>query len=62
MGVSYSTVITFLSSYTKSLNLVIAGSFFFVIFALVVTFTRPGTGQLFDIKGENMLCIQVIFF
>ena len=62
MGVSYSTVITFLSSYTKSLNLAIAGSFFFVIFALVVTFTRPRTGQLFDIKGEKYVMYPSYLF
>lgn len=62
MGISYSTVVTFLSSYSKSLNLTVAGSFFFVIFALVVTFTRPGMGQLFDTKGEKYVMYPSYLF
>jgi MFS family permease len=62
MGISYSTVITFLSSYSKSLNLTVAGSFFFVVYALIVTITRPGMGQLFDSKGEKYVMYPSYLF
>lgn len=62
MGISYSTVITFLSSYSKSLDLSVAGSFFFVVYALIVTVTRPGMGQLFDTKGEKYVMYPSYIF
>ncbi len=54
MGISYSSVLTFLASYAREINLVSAGTFFFVVYALVITLTRPMSGKLFDAKGENM--------
>lgn len=53
MGLAYSSVLSYLASYSAMLNLVTAGSYFFVVYALAITFTRPGTGKLFDLKGEN---------
>lgn len=32
-----------------------AGTFFFVVYAVVITITRPGLGVLFDRKGENFV-------
>lgn len=53
MGLSYSSVLSFLSSYAKVLDLVSASSFFFVVYALVITATRPMSGRIFDAKGEH---------
>lgn len=53
MGIAYSSVLSFMSSYASLLHLVTAGSYFFVVYALVITFTRPATGKLFDACGEN---------
>lgn len=53
MGISYSTVLTFLASYARVINLVGASSFFFVVYALVITATRPLSGKIFDLKGER---------
>jgi len=52
-GFSYSSIISFLSSYTKEIDLVAAGSFFFIVYSAVILISRPLTGRLFDSKGEN---------
>ncbi|MBX4228358.1 MFS transporter, partial [Enterococcus lactis] len=62
MGLSYSSVLSFLSSYTKVIHLVAAGSFFFVVYALVITFTRPLTGRIFDVKGEQYVMYPSYLF
>lgn len=53
MGLSYSSVLSFLSSYAHVINLVNVSSFFFVVYALVITLTRPLSGRIFDQYGEN---------
>ena len=53
MGFAYSSVLTFLAAYAREINLVQAGTFFFVVYAVVITITRPMTGVIFDHKGEN---------
>ena len=53
MGFAYSSVLTFLAAYAREINLVQAGTLFFVVYAVVITITRPMTGVIFDHKGEN---------
>lgn len=53
MGFAYSSVLTFLAAYAREINLVQVGTFFFVVYAVVITITRPMTGVIFDHKGEN---------
>lgn len=53
MGFAYSSVLAFLSSYAQIIHLVPASSFFFVVYALVITATRPLSGRIFDTYGEN---------
>ncbi len=62
MGVAYSCVLSFLSSYAKEIHLVAASSFFFVVYALVITATRPMTGRIFDAKGENYVMYPSYLF
>ncbi len=50
IGLSYSSVLGFLSIYADNLGLSTAGAFFFVVYALIITFTRPFAGQIFDAK------------
>lgn len=58
---AYSSVLSFLSSYTKSVNLFEIGSFFFVAYAAAIIFSRPFTGLLFDKKGENFVVYPTLF-
>ncbi|MFC4772883.1 MFS transporter [Enterococcus hermanniensis] len=53
IGIAYSSVLGFISIYADELHLVTAGAFFFVVYALVVTVTRPMSGKIFDKYGEN---------
>lgn len=53
VGVAYSSVLTFMDSYTSFIHLATAGSFFFLAMALTVLLSRPLTGRLFDSKGDN---------
>lgn len=62
MGLSYSSVLSFLSSYAKTIDLVSASSFFFVVYALVITATRPLSGRIFDARGENAVMYPSFLF
>lgn len=62
MGLSYSSVLSFLSSYAKVIDLVGPSSFFFVVYALVITATRPLSGRIFDARGENAVMYPSYFF
>jgi len=62
MGFCYSSVLSFLAAYAQEANLMLAGTFFFVVYALVITITRPSTGVLFDRKGENFVMYPSFVF
>lgn len=55
MSFSYSSILAFLTSYSMEIDLMSAASFFFIVYAVVVLISRPLTGRLFDIKGENLI-------
>ncbi len=52
-GFVYSSILSFISSYAEEIQLVDAASFFFVMYAAFLLISRPFTGKLFDLKGEN---------
>jgi len=56
----YSSVLSFLSMYSRVIHLEAAASFFFVVYAVVVFFSRPLIGRLFDSKGENLIMYPAI--
>ena len=62
IGISYSSVLGFLSIYADNLGLSTAGAFFFVVYALIITLTRPFAGQIFDAKGENAVMYPSFIF
>ena len=68
MGFCYSSVLSFLAAYAQEINLVSAGTFFFVVYAVVITISRPMTGIIFDRKGENyvmypcFICLAIGLF
>lgn len=55
IGFCYSSVISFLAPYTREINLIDAGSTFFIVYSVVILISRPITGRLFDVKGENIV-------
>lgn len=52
---SYSSIISFLSSYAKEISLIDAGSFFFIVYSAAMLISRPFIGRWFDAKGENFV-------
>jgi MFS family permease len=55
VGIGISSILSFLSSYTRAINLVDAGSYFFIVYAASIVISRPLTGLWFDRKGENFV-------
>ncbi|MEB2299130.1 MFS transporter [Lysinibacillus xylanilyticus] len=55
IGFAYSGVMSFMTFYAKELDLVTAGSYFFIIYAIVILATRPFTGKLLDTRGANIV-------
>lgn len=55
IGFAYSGVMSFMTFYAKELHLVTAGSYFFIVYALVILATRPFTGKLLDARGANII-------
>ena len=47
-GFTYSSVLSFLTSYAQEIDLVSAASFFFVMYAVFLLASRPFTGRWFD--------------
>ncbi|WP_298461488.1 MFS transporter [uncultured Mitsuokella sp.] len=55
VAVCYSSVLSFLASYAAELQLMAAGTLFFVVYALAITIARPIAGVMFDRKGEDFV-------
>lgn len=56
----YSSILAFLSAYTKSIGLIEAGSFFFIVYAGSIFISRPLVGRWFDVKGENFVAYPTL--
>jgi MFS family permease len=52
---SYSGVLTFVSLYSREIRLEEAASFYFLVYAVTVFFSRPFSGRLFDVRGANFV-------
>lgn len=52
---TYSSVLSFISMYSKELNLIEAASYFFLVFAVAMIIARPFSGRLYDTKGPNVV-------
>ncbi len=55
MGIAYSGILSFLNSYAIGISLISAASFFFIVYAVFILISRPFTGRLLDIKGDNIV-------
>ena len=55
IAVCYSSVLSFLASYAAELQLMTAGTLFFVVYAVAITIARPIAGVMFDRKGEDFV-------
>lgn len=55
VGMAYSSILTYLAGFSAQQGLVTAGSLFYVVYAIFILGSRPITGRLFDIKGDNFM-------
>lgn len=55
MGIAYSCIVSFLNSYAIEIKLESVASIFFIVYALFLFISRPLTGKLFDLKGDNIV-------
>lgn len=63
VGLSYSGILGFMASYTREVNLVEAGTLFFVVYAVVITLTRPVLGivLLSQATASWMVLLSAVF-
>ncbi|MGE7603415.1 MFS transporter [Peribacillus sp. NPDC097675] len=55
IGITYASVLTYISPYAIEVNLTGAASIFFIVYAIFLLASRPFTGKLLDIKGDNIV-------
>lgn len=53
LSLGYSSVLSFINFYAIELDLVSTASLFFVVYAIAILLSRPFTGRLMDLRGEN---------
>ncbi len=57
---SYSSVLSFLTAFSKEAHLTGAASLFFVVYSAAVVSSRPYAGRLFDSRGANAIMYPAI--
>lgn len=60
MGISYSSIVSFINSYAIEIQLEEAASFFFLVYAVFLFVSRPIAGRLLDTKGDNVVMYPAI--
>ncbi|MFS0577094.1 MFS transporter [Sporosarcina sp. 179-K 3D1 HS] len=60
IGLAYSGILSFVTAYAQELNLVKAGSFYFLVYAIMISLSRPFTGKLMDAKGGNSVAYPAL--
>lgn len=60
-GIGYSSIISFLNTYAKTINLAHTASLYFVVYAIFLFIARPMAGKLLDTKGDNIVMYPAIF-
>ena len=61
MGVCYASIMSFINIYAKEINLVTAGTYFFLIYGAFLFISRPIAGKVLDAKGDNIVIFPAIF-
>lgn len=50
---AYSGLLSFIVPFSQEINLPTAGGYYFLVFAIVILFTRPVVGKIMDFKGPD---------
>lgn len=59
---SYSSILSFLASYSKDIHLITAASYFFIVYSIFIFISRPFTGRVLDNKGDPIVIYPSIVF
>lgn len=62
MFLAYSSLSSFMVSYVREIGLVQAGSFFFLVYSILIVISRPPIGRLFDRKGQKVILPAFVSF
>lgn len=62
IGISYSSIQSFMDAYARNIHLSEAASFFFLVYAITVLLSRPITGRVFDGFGDNFVMYPTYLF
>ena len=62
IGISYSSILSFMDAYAHNIHLSEAASFFFLVYAITVLLSRPITGRVFDGFGDNFVMYPTYLF
>ncbi|MDT2939553.1 MFS transporter [Lactococcus lactis] len=62
IGISYSSILSFMDAYARNIHLSEAASFFFLVYAITVLLYRPITGRVFDGFGDNFVMYPTYLF
>ncbi|MFK4998918.1 MFS transporter [Bacillus sp. N9] len=60
IALAYSSILSFITTYTAEIDLIEAGGFYFLVYAVVIILSRPFTGKLMDAKGGNMVAYPAL--
>lgn len=60
MGIAYSGIVSFLNSYALEIQLQDAAAYFFIVYSIFLFISRPFTGRLLDLKGDNVVIYPAI--
>lgn len=62
IGISYSSILSFMDAYARNIHLSEAASFFFLVYVITVLLSRPITGRVFDGFGDNFVMYPTYLF
>ena len=59
-AICWGNVQAFITFYAKELGLMGAASLFFLLYALTLILTRPASGKIYDLRGENVVVVPCL--
>ena len=62
MAMAYSGILSFITTYATEIDLVKAGSFYFLVYAIIILMSRPFTGKMLDSRGGNSIAYPAMVF
>ena len=60
MGITYSSIVSFINAYAIEVDLTDAAGYFFIVYAVMLLISRPLAGKLLDLKGDNTVLYPAI--